>query len=126
MQSVTFTQVGVFIGCLIVLLGVAVALKLLLRAEPPLHKEYVSKADHDRDFKLLHDDLTKGASSRKEMHEKMEEQSGAIAELRSETQSQTRDLEQVKKQISAVSNRIDEIPMRTIRLLNETKDLHGR
>lgn len=48
MESVSFTQVGVFIGCLIVLVGLALAIKSFFHRDPPLHREYVGRAEHDR------------------------------------------------------------------------------
>lgn len=46
MESVTFAQIGLFVACLVVILGVAVAIKVLINRDPALHREYATKAEH--------------------------------------------------------------------------------
>lgn len=122
--SFTAGQLAAFVGILFFVFALIIAARKVFGHEPPLHKEYVTKADHDRDFRLLRDDLTKGAGSRKQMHEKLEALASEQSALRQENESQSRDLQDVKREINGLHARIDSVPERTIRLLNETRQLH--
>jgi tetrahydromethanopterin S-methyltransferase subunit G len=46
METVSASQIGAFIGCLVVLAGLALTIKRLFTREPPLHREYASRDDH--------------------------------------------------------------------------------
>ena len=45
MESVTATQIGVFIGCLIALLGLVALIKQIFTRSPALHQEFASKKE---------------------------------------------------------------------------------
>lgn len=94
------------------------------KANPPLHKEYVTRTEHERDFKILHDDITQGAASRKRMHGEIDKIAQEQAALRKVNESQTTELGHLRTEIRTVNSRLDEIPKRTIELLATTKKLH--
>ena len=92
--------------------------------DPSPAETYATKDEH-REFKEKMDaELGRERSSRKKIHEEVGELQADTKSLRTETESQTRQLADLKKQIGDTAARIDEIPARTIRLLNETKQLH--
>jgi hypothetical protein len=47
LAEVSAYDLGIFVGCLAVLLVIAAALKKLTHREPPLHREFASKEEHD-------------------------------------------------------------------------------
>lgn len=84
MESISFTHIGIFIGCLVVLVVLALSLKQLLQRDPPLHREYVDRMSYDRDREETRAQLTamEQASkfSRAAIYEKLNEQSRQLAQ----------------------------------------------
>lgn len=84
MESVSFTHIGIFIGCLAVLFGLALVIKQLLQRDPPLHREYVDRVSYDRDREEIRSQLAamEQASkySRAAIYDKLNEQSRQLAQ----------------------------------------------
>ena len=95
-----------------------------VKERPTPADTYTTKDEH-REFQQKMDaELGRERSSRKKIHEEVGELQADTKSLRTETENQTRQLADLKKQIGETAARIDEIPARTIRMLNETKQLH--
>jgi predicted Holliday junction resolvase-like endonuclease len=127
MESVTFTQFGVFVGCIVVLLGIAATVKSLFTRQPPLHREYVDRATYEADKKKLDDEQARQSRNRKERYnlEEQREQArtAAIADLKARSEAQGEAIRQLSGEVSEMQGRIDAIPGRTIELLRGTKGL---
>lgn len=115
-----YTVLGVlfFIGTAIVLA------RKVFGHEPPLHKEYVTKADHDKHVAETKAELARQTSSRKGIYDRLDSHGLEITAIKKETETQTKDLGELKRQITDTNQRIDSVPMRTIQLLRETQQLH--
>lgn len=127
MESVTSTQIGIFIGCLIVLVSFASALKNLFTRQPPLHREYVDRVSYEADKKKLEDEQARQSRNRKERYviEESREQAraAAIADLKARSEAQGEAIKQLSGEVGEIQTRIDAIPGRTIELLKGTKGL---
>lgn len=120
MQSVTFSQIGAFLACLVVILGIAVAIKLLFTRTPPMHREYLTREDHEQFRKETNDELKRHAARRAEIYDEQKRQGAALAGLQTETSNQTETLKEVKAEQAKIRDRIDELPKRTIDLLRSS------
>lgn len=127
MESVSFTQFGVFVGCIVVLLGIAATVKSLFTRQPPLHREYVDRASYEADKKKLEDEQARQSRNRKERYnlEEQREQAraAAIADLKARSEAQGEAIRQLSGEVGEMQGRIDAIPGRTIELLRGTKGL---
>ena len=95
-----------------------------VKEQPTPSETYATKQQHDEFRKQMDAELGRERGSRKLIHQEVAVLQADTKSLRTETESQTRQLADLKKQINDTAVRIDEIPARTIRLLNETKQLH--
>ena len=95
-----------------------------VKERPTPSETYATKQQHDEFRKQMDAELGRERGSRKMIHQEVAILQADTKSLRTETESQTRQLADLKKQINDTAARIDEIPARTIRLLNETKQLH--
>lgn len=116
-------QLGAFLGIVLFILSLIIGFKKAFGHEPPLHKAYASKDDHDKLVAKMEDEFKRERLSRKGLYEKVEEQGRDIASLQTETEKQTEDLADLKAEMKDTQNRIDLVPERTIKLLRETKGL---
>lgn len=110
MEPVSFIQIGIFIACLLILLGGAVGFKMLQR-NPPLHREFVDRETYDKDQRTIAEQHRQQAVSRKAIYLELESQGKQIAALQAETSHQTRALH-------ALDTKIDNLPERMIRLID--------
>lgn len=122
----TFTAAELYaVAGVLVFIGAAVVLgRKVFGHEPPLHKEYVTKAEHDKYVTETKAELARHASSRKGIYDRLDGHGLEITAIKKETEGQTKDLSDLKKQIVETNSRIDAVPMRTIQLLRETQQLH--
>ncbi len=105
METVTFSQIGIFVACLIVILGAAVAFKLLQR-DPPLHKEYMTRDQHaelKREIEKLDNERRVSVAR---LHEETKALSVDIAALKNETGHQTRQLMLLDQKIESLPAKI--------------------
>lgn len=123
MESVTFLQVGIFIGCVAFLVALAVGIKVLLQRDPPLHKEYVAKADHDKFRDEMTAELKRHAARRVEIYDEQKRQSVQLVRLETLSQQQGSDIAALKTQAAELQERVDAIPRRTIDLLIDAQRL---
>lgn len=128
MQSITFAQIGLFVACLIVLIGVAVGLKLLFSRNPPLHKEYISREEHlataariDKeraDLALKMDaELGRERGARKQIHQDIAVLQTGVEIVRLQNEEQSKRIGEMRGDQITIRDRIDELPRRTIELL---------
>lgn len=99
MESVTFVQVGVFVGCLIVLLGLVLMIKALSKREPALTEEFVTR----REFIVLENRIDL----------KMDELGKQI----------TANSQAGEDRVIKLHNRLNSLPSEIIDLLRKTKGL---
>ncbi|ACB76689.1 hypothetical protein [Opitutus terrae] len=109
METVSFTQIGVFIGCLIVLVALAAAVKSLFHREPPLHREYITRDEVEKIEKRLTDDLTKQAGSRKDIHKDIDQLRVGQGRLEVKT-------EELGKQLTNLDDKMDRVLLRLPRI----------
>ena len=96
-----------------------------IREKPSPSATYATKEEH-REFRERMDvELGRERGSRKRMHEEMAALQADTHSLKESTQATTLQLSDLKRQIENTHARIDEIPQKTISLLNATKQLHG-
>lgn len=88
-----------------------------VREKPTPSTTYATKVELDTE-------LGRERSSRKKVHEEIAGLQGEAKTLATRADSTERDLDGVRRWLEETNQRIDEIPARTIRLLNETKQLH--
>lgn len=110
------------VGVILLILAVAVMLKMLKR-EPPLHREYMARAECEKQHADIQTAIGRDAYARKEIYRTLAEQGEKISALKSEMGSQTISLADLKKQIDHTNERIDAVPAKVISLLRETKNL---
>lgn len=103
--SFTAAQLGAAVGMLAVVLGIIVAWKKAFGHEPPLHKEYALRADHEKLEKKMDEEFKRERLSRKGLYEKVEAQGNAIAAMRASTEAQT-------KQLTSLDAKMDQVLMR--------------
>lgn len=103
--SFTAGQLAAFLGIVAFLLGLVLLSRKVFGHDPALHKEYVSRADHEKLERELKADLAKQAGARKGIYEKIEAQGRDIASLKSETTSQTRQLSTMDAKIDRLLER---------------------
>jgi septal ring factor EnvC (AmiA/AmiB activator) len=111
MDTVSPAQIGAFIACLIVLLGLALTIKNLFQRTPPLHQEFVAKAQYEKDQASVQEEFRRQAVSRKSLYERVEQLGHEQAAIKAETQAQTRSLH-------ALDTKIDNLPERILRLVD--------
>jgi len=111
--------------------AVCVALNAILgfwrdhvKEQPTPSETYATKQQHEEFKKQMDAELGRERGSRKLIHQEVAALQADTKALKTETESQTRQLSDLKKQIGDTAARIDAIPARTISLLNETKQLH--
>ena len=73
------------------------------------HSRYVTAIELDRVEKNLKDDLTKGAVSRKKMHEEIETIRVEQASIKTETLSQSREIHRIRDSLEQMPERIRRI-----------------
>jgi|GEM_PF-5263358 len=99
MENVTFTQFGIFCGCLIAIILVVSAL-WGMRRNPPLHQEFASKQEHEElknevDARLAA--LSKaGSESREKMHKEIEELKIGVGVVTDQNLQQSKALSEIK------------------------------
>jgi hypothetical protein len=99
------TQLGAAVGILLLVLTIIVAWKKAFGHEPPLHKEYALRADHDKLAAKMDEEFKRERLSRKGLYEKVEAQGNAIASLRASTEAQT-------KQLTNLDAKMDQVLLR--------------
>lgn len=105
MESVSFLQIGVFFACVVVVVGLAVGVKMLLHRDPALHREFATREQHAELKKEIEKLDTERRVSVARLHEKTETLSTDIAQLKSETTHQTR-------QLQSLDSKMDQVLMR--------------
>lgn len=96
-----------------------------IRETPSPSATYATKEEH-RDLRTrLDEELGRERGSRKRMHEEIAALQADTKSLRSESEAQTNQLGDLKAQLQDTNRRIDEVPRRTLELLNTTKQLHS-
>lgn len=108
MQSVSFFQIGVFVGCVIVIVGLALGLKLLLQRNPPLHKEYISREEHAAFAKKVDDELGRERGARKKIHEEISALTSAVEVVKEQNIQQSRSLSDIKTEQAAIKREVKE------------------
>ncbi|MBI5693653.1 MAG: hypothetical protein HZC55_26550 [Verrucomicrobia bacterium] len=108
--------------------GINQVLKLTdrFREQPPAVQTYATKVEHRDLATKLDVELGRERSARKKIHEEIAELQSGVSAIRAETSGQTRDIGELKQQISETNTRIDAVPQRTISLLRETQQLHAQ
>lgn len=96
------------------------------RANPPLHKEYVSKADHDQFRKETVEELKRHAGRRAEIYEAQKQQGEKLVRLETMVAQQGEDLSALKEQTKELQERITSVPQRTIDLLLDAQRLTAK
>lgn len=109
--------VGWFIGVLLVLAAGALIFKQLFKSDPPMHKEYVSRQEHEKHRDDMAKELARHAARRAEIYEEQKKQGEKLARLEVSTERQNQDLKTIKEELSEANERIDQVPQRTIDLL---------
>lgn len=101
-SSPTFTpgELASFLGIAAFVLTLVVLSRKVFGHDPALHREYVTKHEH--------------AELKLEVEKIDRERRTSVANLHAKIDEQTRE----------INSRIDEVPRRTIELLNSTKQLH--
>jgi hypothetical protein len=124
--SPSFTAVEFYSVCGVVvfLLAAVVLVRKVFGHEPPLHKEYVTKADHDKFRGETLDELKRHAARRGEIYNEQKSQGAKLAALQTASDNQAKEVAAIRQQVGEVNDRIDSVPMRTIQLLRETQQLH--
>lgn len=122
-----YAAVGWVLIVLVTLAGGALLVKKLFQRDPPLHQEFATKeafARHlDVDHAEIRRELERQTASRKGIYERLDQLDRQIAEVRAESQQQSKTLTNLDSQVAAINTRIDAIPGRMITLLRETKGL---
>ena len=110
METVTTTQIGIFIGCIIVLAGLALVLKQLFQLDPPLHKEYVSRAEHEALEEKMDIRLTaiskSGTESREKMHKEIESLKVGVEVVKAQNSQQSAALGEIRKDQQIIKSEI--------------------
>lgn len=96
------------------------------RANPPLHKEYVSKADHDLFRTETNTELKRHAARRAEIYDEQKRQSEKLAKLEEATGRLSEDVSTLKNEVREAQDRITAIPERTISLLLDAQKIGGK
>lgn len=115
--EVSNKEVGAFVGCLVIIVVLAVALKELMTRKPALHVEFVSQVDHSKleervdgienKIQQGYERLDQKRSvSIAGVHELVRKQGEAIAALTAETGSQTRQLHQIQSVVERMPEKI--------------------
>lgn len=110
MESLTFTQIGMFIGGLVVIGGLAVVIKVLFTRQPPLHREYVDRESYKEDQDRINAEFARQARGRKEHYEKIEGMGRDIASLQTETRTQGMQLSNLDTKIDRILERLPPKP----------------
>ena len=101
----TASQLGAALAIVAFLGGLALVLKSLFAHQPPLHKEYATRAEVEKLEKKLEADSAKQASSRKGIYADLEEQGRDVAALKAEFGA-------VKGHLSNLDSKIDQVLLR--------------
>lgn len=123
--SFTPSELAAFLAIASFILGLVVLVRKVFGHQPPLHREYVSRADHDKFREETLAELKRHANRRAEIYDEQKMQGEKISALQAEMKAQRADLGELKQQIHDTDKRIDAVPMRTIQLLRETQQLHN-
>ncbi len=113
MQSLTFADFGVFSACLIVVLGAALTLKLLLRRDPPLHKEYAGRDETAKLEKKIEAADAWARSARKGTYERLDDHHARISTL-----------EQGAARVAQLEQKIDENSSLTAETRGEVRQIN--
>lgn len=96
------------------------------RANPPLHKEYVTKADYTKESDELKAELKRHAARRAEIYDGQKVQSEKLARLEVASERQGADLAALKTEMGDLQTRVTEIPERTISLLIDAQKIAAK
>jgi septal ring factor EnvC (AmiA/AmiB activator) len=121
--SFTAGQLYAVCGVLVFILSAVVLVRKVFGHEPPLHKEYVTKADHDKFRDETTQELKRHAARRAEIYEEQKKQGEKLARLETATAQQNSDLAAIKEQLADVNERVNAVPERTINLLLDAQKL---
>jgi hypothetical protein len=88
------------------ILGIAVAVKLLIKREPPLHREFVAQGDCEKQHTEVRTALARDAFARKGIYESLTAQGVDIAGVKIELGAHTNALSDLKQQITRTEDRI--------------------
>lgn len=121
-----YIGIGWVLAALFAIAGGALVLKHLFRADPPLHKEYVSRTEHEkfRDETAL--ELKRHAARRAEIYDEQKRQGERLARVEEANKQQTHDLHVIKTELGDLNDRVDAVPERTINLLLEARKVTSR
>lgn len=124
LAQITFDQVPLVIAWVIGASGTMFLVNQALTFYKEHIREKPTPADTYATKVQLDTELGRERGSRKKMHEEIAALQGDVKSHHTAIESLSQDVAAFNEQIGDVNKRIDEIPMRTIRLLNETKQLH--
>lgn len=94
------------------------------KEHPPTYQVYATKTDHKELAEKMDTELGRERGARKEIHKEVAALQADISAIKNETAAQTRDINDLKRQVTDSNSRIDAVPQRTISLLRETQQIH--
>lgn len=110
-------SIGWLIVALVAIGGAIVLFRKVFGQDPPLHKEYVTKSDHEKALQEIDRELKRHAARRAEIYDEQKLQAENISGLKAEMKAQTDSLADLKEEQSRIRDRIDDVPQRTINIL---------
>lgn len=121
-----YVAVGWVLASLVGLGSAVVLFRKVFGHEPPLHKEYVTQAEHARDWREIKEELARHAARRSEIYQEQKAQGEKLARLEVASTRLTADLADLKEQVAAAQQRIAAVPERTIGLLLDAQRLSSK
>lgn len=121
-QSPAFSpiQLYAFLGILAFILMMVLLVRKVFGHEPPLHKEYVSRAEHEALVEKIDADLGRERGARKQMHQEIANLQSGVEVVKTQNAQQSAALGELRTEQAKIRDRIDEVPQRTINLLRSS------
>lgn len=116
----TSGQLYAGVGLLLTLLLVVLLWRKVFVPEPPLHKEYVSRADHTALEERLDVELGRERGARKQMHQEIATLQSGVEVVKNQNAAHSLALAELRSEQAKIRDRIDDVPQRTINLLRSS------
>ncbi len=120
--SPTFTagQLAAFLGIILFVFALILAGRKVFGQDPPLHKEYVTRNEHESLKKKMDEELGRERGARKQIHQDIAALQTGIEVVKSQNREQSERIGEIRNDQLAIRDRIDDFPKRTIELLRSS------
>ncbi len=113
-------QLAAFLGILFFVFALILVARKVFGHEPPLHKEYVLRTEHDALAEKMDTELGRERGARKKMHEDIAALQTGIEVVKTQNIEQSARIGEMRNDQLNIRDRIDDLPRRTIELLRSS------